>query len=344
MKFAFVLSDHGFGHLMRNLPVVEYLLQQGQQIILICGQRQLQAAEEYLAGYGKAVSYLSLHTDAGLVVQPGSLKIDIAATTKAVAQHVEQWSQLQTALKQLDMDRMVVDIAPWALPAAREKGIPCYLMASFTWLEQYAWFLPQELYTQYESAFRAADRVLLYGLANQPTRRLYPHGIEVGMVCRQQSSAAAAAIRKQHTRPIVFLSLGASNSGLDMTIDVQDLPYDFITTSALHLVGDNVTVLPSEVPNTQDYMLAADYAIAKAGWGTIAEMLIAGTKGALLERQDTPEDTMLIEQLGASGEVLAIKPEELQNMAAVLQKLESYDFQPRSYSNNYAKIGELLLE
>ena len=53
-------------------------------------------------------------------------------------------------------------------------------------------------------------------------------------------------------KPIVYVSVGGSNSGLDFEIDVCDLPYQFISTAGLKFVGDNVT---NEHYSAQTYIL-----------------------------------------------------------------------------------------
>lgn len=56
-------------------------------------------------------------------------------------------------------------------------------------------------------------------------------------------------------------------------IAVSNKPYHFIVTEGIQLVGANVTYLPKETPNTQDYILASKFVITKAGFGTLAEAL-----------------------------------------------------------------------
>lgn len=337
MRIAFFISNHGFGHVMRNLPVAEELINRGYQVVIVTGRSQGEVADQYLKGKAEIII---CDTDAGLIVRPGSLVIDQEATTERVRSHLDMWPEMIKDAP--DADVYVIDIVPWALLAAKKKNIPLFFMASFTWIDQYNPFLPKQLLDRYYEAFSEVDRVLYYELVNKPTRNLFGNGKNVGFVARPFNPDKVVEIRKQHKRKIVFLSLGASNTGLDFDIDVGNLPYDFISTKALHLIGQNVKYLDISVENTQDYIKAADFCIAKAGWSTISEIMLAGTPVAFLERDDSPEDMMNIEELKSRNAAISIKAESLINMASVLSEMESFDWKHKKYKNSFKMIADII--
>ena len=339
MKIAFFISDHGFGHIMRNVAVIKAVKELGHEVVLVTGNRQMAMARQYLA---QPVREIVCNTDAGLEVKPGTLSIDTAATIQTVRRHLLSWPKLTSMAKGLRADRFVVDIAPWALEAAREAGTPCILMASFTWLDQYGWFLPEELLARYRKAFEAADAVLMYDLANPPTKTRYPVHTDIGFTARPFHENAVTQIKSRHRRKIVFLSLGGSNMGLDFDINVGGLPYDFISAGALRLKGENVETPDKSVGNSQDYVKAADFCIAKAGWTTVSEIMLAGARAAFLERKDTPEDTMTIAELKRRGAAISITTEDLKDMAKVMERLEHYSRAEQHYRNNYREIARII--
>ena len=343
MKIAFFISDHGFGHIMRNLPVAEELLKRGHEIIIVTGEKQAGVSLTYLENYSEdRLKFIICNTDAGLIVRPGTLIIDHKATVAKVRDHVERWTELIADAP--GADAYVVDIVPWALTAAKEKGIPSFLISNFTWLDQYGGFLPKELLEKYENAYADADNVIFHALVNEPTRKLFGSGCEeAGFVARPFHMDLVAKIRDGHKRPIVFLSLGASNDGLDFEINVSGLPYDFISTQALKLIGDNVEYLDATVPNSQDYVKAADFCIAKAGWSTVSEAMIAGVPFAVLERDDTPEDTMTIAMLTNLGAALSLKAEEMRDMKGLLRRMEEYRWPEKHYQNNYGRVADIII-
>lgn len=324
---------------MRNLPVIKELVNRGHTVTVVSGQSQIEITNQYLDG---RASLVTCDTDAGLIVEPGTLKIDQEATKTRVREHQKLWKELIAMAPQADT--YVVDIVPWALIAAKERNIPSYLMASFTWIDQYQSFIPADLVRAYGDAFLLADKVLYYDLVNQPTRNLLGNGIDVGFVARPFHEDIVASIREGHKRPIVFLSLGASNSGLDFDIDVSDVPYDFISTTALHLIGDNIQYLERSVQNTQDYIKAADCCITKAGWSTVSEDMLAGVPFAVLERNDSPEDIMTIQELKRRNAAISIKEEELKHLDDVLIRVRAHQWPYIRYSNNYQIIADLISE
>lgn len=333
MKIAFFISNHGFGHLMRNLPVMEELLRRGHEVLLITGQKQADAV------MNPGIVKIIVDTDAGLVVSPGTIKIDQERTIKRVQAHTACWDDFIENSPNAEI--YVVDIVPWALLAALKKGIPSVLMASFTWVEQYESFLPDNQLDLYIAAFKSRDRVLYYELVNAPTKRLLGDGVDIGFVSRQTDLSNARMIRNTHQKPIVLITLGMSNSGLAQEINVNNLPYSFITTSALRLIGDNVEVLPESVPNIQDYICAADYCIAKSGWSTVSEMMLAGVPSALFERPDVPEDTMIINELVSRGDAISCKISDLNNLESIMPLMKP----PKNkYNNNISRVADLIEE
>lgn len=337
MKFAYYITDHGFGHLMRELPVMRELIRRGHKVTVVTGVQQAEVTDEYLDHKAEIIVE---NTDAGLVVIPGSLIIDIDATVTKIREHINKWESLIE--KSVDADAYVIDICPWAVMAAKRKGIRSFLMTNFTWVEQYEPFVPAELVDRYRDAYRQADKVIFFDLANEASRKFLGEGFEVGFSARPFDPAKVKEIRDSHDKPIIVITCGASNSGFDFDIDVSRLPYSFIVTRALKLIGDNVEYLDPKTNNTQDYVAAADYCIAKAGWSTVSEFVTAGVRTALLERDDTPEDTMTINQLKDRKLAISIKVDELKDIGKVIEKMDSFEWSDKIYENDYSKIADII--
>ena len=339
MKVAFFISDHGYGHIMRNLPVAEELIARGHEITIVTGKSQATVADQYLQGRAKCIT---LNTDAGLVVYPGTLTIDVESTVAAVKSNISRWAEMIEQAAALCANAFVVDIVPWALIAAKKCGTPSYLMANFTWIDQYEQFLPADLLRYYEEAYADRDRVLYYDLVNEPTKKRVGQGLDVGFVARPFNDNEVLKIRNRHKRKTVFLSLGASNSGLDLPIDVSDLNYDFIATKAVRILGDNVEYLDPSVQNTQDYIKASDFCISKAGWSTVSEIMLARVPFGVLNRAGVSEDMMTIKQLEERRAAIAIDESELADMGTLLQKMEAYTWSNTQYRNNYKLVADVI--
>lgn len=48
MNIAFFISDHGFGHIMRNLAVMKEAVKLGHRVLLVTGERHILLAGQYL--------------------------------------------------------------------------------------------------------------------------------------------------------------------------------------------------------------------------------------------------------------------------------------------------------
>ena len=322
---------------MRELPVMRELIRRGHKVTVVTGLQQAEVTDEYLDHKAEIIVE---NTDAGLVVIPGSLIIDIDATVAKIREHINKWESLIE--KSVDADAYVIDICPWAVMAAKRKGIRSFLMTNFTWVEQYEPFVPAELVDRYRDAYRQADKVIFFDLANEASRKFLGEGFEVGFSARPFDPVKVKEIRDAHDKPVVVITCGASNSGFDFDIDVSRLPYSFIVTRALKLIGDNVEYLDPKTNNTQDYVAAADYCIAKAGWSTVSEFVTAGVRTALLERDDTPEDTMTINQLKDRKLAISIKVDELKDIGKVIEKMDSFEWSDKIYENDYSKIADII--
>ena len=340
MRFAYFITNHGFGHLMRELPVMAELIKRGHKVTVVTGKEHAAVTDNYLGGKAELIVD---DTDAGLIVYPGTILIDADSTIKRIREHIAKWDRLIE--ESVDADAYIVDICPWAVIAARKKGIPCFLMTNFTWIEQYESFVPEDILKVYKDAYRQADKIVFFDLANAKSRAFFKEGFEgfeAGFSARPFDPAKVRAIKDSHSKPIVLVTCGASNSGFDFDIDVSKLPYSFIVTRSLKLDGDNVEYLDPKTNNTQDYVAAADYCIAKAGWSTVSEFVTTGVRTALLERDDTAEDTMTINQLKERKLAISIKVDELKDIGRVIEKMDVFEWSDKVYPNDYPHIADII--
>lgn len=351
---AFYISDHGFGHIMRNISVIAYVLEHTENIILlVSGNAHIAAAKEYIEKYTNAENLnkrfitIEQHTDIGFALQSGTLLVDWTETEKRVREYISEFPKYiknaREIFRKYKVDTVVCDIVPWALTAAGEEGLPSYLMASFTWVEQYEQDLPPELVKEYRKAYDSADNVILYGLHTPFAENTFKNCYKVSLCARTfHSDKVREIIERYGDKPIVFISIGMSNDGIKGIIDVSDLPYSFIVTEGVNLTGENVHKISKTIDNTQDYVMASDYCIAKAGWTTISEILIAKKPMALLSRPDVAEDSMYIEKLINENLAVEITVEELRNISDVLNRIKSITQSQNNYQDDTDKIADII--
>lgn len=84
-RICFVLSSHGFGHMARNLPIIQALLSKEKiELLIICAEKQIAWAKENLTPQQLSkVEFIVEQTDIGLMVKKNSLEVDIPLLQEA---------------------------------------------------------------------------------------------------------------------------------------------------------------------------------------------------------------------------------------------------------------------
>ena len=123
----------------------------------------------------------------------------------------------------------------------------------------------------YQDCYDLADEVLMYELSGSKMKNRLVKYDEVSLCAREFDLSAVAEI------------------------DVSNEPYHFIVTEGIQLVGENVTYLAKETPNTHDYLCASEFVMTKAGFGTVAEALLAKKKIAVIEINRIAEYRVMVE-------------------------------------------------
>ena len=131
---------------------------------------------------------------------------------------------------------------------------------------------------------------------------------------------------------------------LDFVDRVDDLPYQFITTQQVSILGKNVVKLSTGISNTQDYIAASDYVNTKAGWGTVAEALLSSNKIALFARDNVYEDRNTIQQLVSDNLAVKVEENDLANIPQLIEKMDLLSqVNVNKYYNSVDEICEKLI-
>jgi hypothetical protein len=135
---------------------------------------------------------------------------------------------------------------------------------------------------------------------------------KTGFVSRKIDINKVKEINRQYGKSI-FITCGKSANLED--INVNNFDGCIFTTSGINITGNcNVVMLPVDILDTQNYIAASDIIFGKAGWGTIAEALMAKSKLVLIEREDVIEDTHNITELKNRNLAISIKESDLNNL------------------------------
>ena len=333
-KFVFYITNHGFGHASRNVPVIRSLLSQnaGNRVIIKSDAARCAFLKRNFPDETR-ISYVDDCNEYGLVMTPGHMYPDVDRMYRLVREDLRLFDRYaareEAFLRECRPDVVIADIICWALRAADSIGIPSLLIGNFSWAQMYRSYFGEEIWKPYEELYGLATRVLWYALHDPALHDCNPRYREISLISRDVDPGEAAAIRQAHTQPLIFVSAGGSAS-LEASVNVGSLPYDFVCTSGVHLAGSNVTRLSPDMINTPDYIAASDYCIAKGGWSTVAEILLARKKCALLFRGENPEDDQVRRTLSIRGHCVPVNDEtQLGQLPLLIEQMDS--LQPSSY-------------
>lgn len=281
--------------------------------------------------------------DMGLVLKENSLDVDSEKLEEKVQDYIssfeEKVSKENEFLHYNNVNLIVSDIVPWIFKCANELSIPSILISNFTWVEIYKEYLSNEICDKYIDCYKLADKALFYELYMEEMKDYIKNYEKVSLCSRDFDLEKADKIKRSFKRPIVYISVGRSVALKD-EVDVSSLNYDFIVTDGIRLSSDNVHYLDKETPNTQDYLIASDFIITKAGFGTISEALIGKKKIAVLSRDNVAEDRNTIKKLVGMGLTIEVNfdlEDVLKDLEKFIPSFDRYDFK-----NDYKKIGDLI--
>jgi hypothetical protein len=349
MNFIFYITNHGFGHASRNVPIIKRLLKEpGSKISVKTDHTRCEFLKRNLYEYQDHIFFYEDCKENGLILKKGEMLPDISEMERMIRKDFTQWgfyiAREARFLMENKIDVVISDIIPWALKAAKACRIPCLLIGNFTWSEMYKSYYSREIWEPYEECYRMADKAVWYEIHAKELHGYCKDYECVSMVSRSVDKREVEKIRNQFSKEIVFVSLGGS-AEISRSIHVSHLPYEFLVTRGLKMVGDNVHMLPEDMVNTPDYIAASDYVIAKGGWSTVAEILLQRKKCALLFRGENSEDNNTKMVLEGRQQCIGLNGDELTDLGAVIDEIkqlnpDSYDI----YQDDTEKICRTIMK
>ncbi|RUL87521.1 glycosyltransferase family protein [Tautonia sociabilis] len=288
---AAYVTSHGFGHLNRTVAVLNRL-PEDVPLIIRSAPDLFDHWRERLRRPAELLPHVS---DAGAVNPPGnSADTDGPASLERAARvHAEAMGRIDEYTDELRsgaVAAVLCDATPVPLVAARRAGVPGFLLGNFTWADIYHphakkmggdWpTFVRELHRCYRHAtaiFRCAPHLSMAGLA--PI-------VDVGMVVtpgRDRRGELRAGLGLSERDRIVYMYLG--RYGQD---DYEWGRIARLGALGIHFVGfheapasagpvPNLHVVPASEWTGADLAASADVVVAKAGYGTVCEAIVAGT-------------------------------------------------------------------
>jgi hypothetical protein len=207
---------------------------------------------------------------------------------------------------------IVSDISSIGPLVAYVLGCECYAVSNFTWKDQYEKLgILKDIIDRFSEANDSITHYIRYALSFGDVI----NGCKVSNVeftSRTINRESAKEIKGKFN-PEIFLTL--VKSAVINNVKIRNLNRTIIITEGVEVASSNNTIkLPLSTLDTHNYIAASEYVITKAGWSTVSEGLIGGSKLILLDRPSVYEDTFIINQLLKEELAISIKEEQLSNL------------------------------
>ncbi len=279
------VTSHGFGHLNRSVAVLNRL-PADVPLTIRCDPSLFAPWAERLH---RPATLEPHRSDIGALNPPGDSAATDGPATLALAAEVHARAMTEvdaeaTRLRDEGARAVLCDATPVPLVAAREAGVPGFLLANFTWAEIYAPHARKlgpgamatvrairSAYRQATAVFRAEPSLKLAGFART---------IEVGLVVNpgvDRRAELRERLNLSASDKIVYFYVGRygqANLGWERLARLR----------GVHLVGfhpapsgelPNLHVVPATEWNGADLAASSDAIVAKAGYGTASEAMAA---------------------------------------------------------------------
>ena len=286
---AVYVTSHGFGHLNRAAAVINRMPPEVPVTV-----RSHPNLFDHWRERLKRPATLEPHvSDLGALSPPGnSLAVDGPATLEAAARvHAEAMARVDDEARRLRDEgtaAVLCDITPVPLVAARRAGVPGFLLANFTWADIYAPHSrtlgddARRLLAALRDAYRHATALL----RAEPALRLTDVApvIEVGMVVTPGRNRKCELRQRLGLTPadkLVYFYVG--RYGQDNLVWER---LERLVSRGVHFVGfhpaptgplANLHVVPPSEWTGADLAASTEAVVAKAGYGTACEAMVAGT-------------------------------------------------------------------
>lgn len=347
-KIVFYITNHGYGHAARNVPIIESLLELSESTIIIKSDAERCAfLHRNLVQYNDRISYEDMYYDVGLLLKDSTYEVDIQLLTHKVEKEISNWNQYVVKeshfLAENRIDVVISDIIPWVLTAAKRSRVPSILLCNFTWYEMYKEYLPENLYLPYYNSYCDADKIFLYDLGNKKILDYYKNVELVSLISRKKNDIKIMEISQKYPHPIVFVSVGKSIV-MEKSYDVSDFKGTVIITAGVELQGTNVIQLSNTTIDTQNYICASDYIISKTGWSTLAEIFLSHKRTAVIVRGNNPEDNAVIDEILKRNIGIKCDFDDLNNIQGIVEKLNDVsESRTELFEDCHIKIAKYIL-
>lgn len=317
MRICYYVSDHGWGHAARSVAIIRELLATREDVEVI-------VKADYALGFmqnslkSERVEFDRCNNDFGFVLAEGSLEVDKEKTEELLTEWLSDWDAFIEKegrfCREHDVALIISDVAPQPFLVAKDLDVPSVAISNFTWYEVYQYLfgnIPEV--ERIHEAYRQASHGLVLPMSTNglPFHEQKSVGLVVRLVTRERGRIRHD-LGLKGPETLIFFGAGRSIDMDAMVIQrlAKSMPpfTQLLVPSGCPAVGANVSVLPSNETETQDYLAACDVIVTKAGYSTVAEAIQGNVPMLVARRDGIIEDQPIlntIKHLGVGREIAA---------------------------------------
>ncbi len=292
MNIAVLCSAHGFGHVGRQLAVVERLLMLGHDVALYTAAPPELLRVTRPAGQG-ALTIVPWRVDVG-IAQLDSLTEDLDATRVRWREAVTRIDLLADAVR--GMDHAIVDVAPTAMEACRRAGVPATAVGNFDWAWIYEHYPALTEFAPQMKAWQSHHRAV--ALSPGPGM----HGFRGVTQVAEPLALCATPFRPDvpgRAVLVAFGGLGLNNLAAWLP-RIPDVTWVLAPPSPAVERDDVRFVADARFPAL---LAGVDAVLTKPGYGVLAEAMLCGTRLCWVDRGHFPEAPYLERAMRDRGDV-----------------------------------------
>jgi len=317
-RVAFYLSAHGFGHATRMIAIIkELLFQTDLEIFVKTNVPKWLFLNSITTRNKDRIKIVPQECDVGVIYTSGFL-IDTLKTSKVIRQMVASEKTFLNNESQFCQDKniklIICDIPPLPFLIADKSNIPSVGISNFNWYDIYDYLYQKEKQKDFlnvvekiASYYELAD--LFLELPFTTSNKIFTEKIAVPLVVRKKTRKLTEIRKNLSITPqqkLIFLSLGwheIKEAVRKMFSDVASLKNSntvFLLSSNLRKFSEPKNYfrfLPSEDPNSQDYIAACDLVVSKLGYGIVSECVANKIPMIYMIRPNYIEDILMSRKL-----------------------------------------------
>lgn len=338
-SIVYYISDHGFGHATRSLAIIRTLRQEQPNLkISIRTFNNATLIKEALEN--EAVSVYQSKNDFGLI-QGGRLSISPVKTKIAFEKWVTTWDEwLREEQNRLTPrpDLMISDISPQPFLLAEKLGISSIAISNFTWLDQYKALFESNLLQYLEQAYNAASSALVLPFNMEMTGIKTERKKDIPLVFRKPTRDLKA-LQSQYPalegKKLMFIRADGGSLAYSLSLDRwKAIPsFAYVTGSEKVKSKDKrIFRIPCNEFNHQDFVMASELIISKAGYSILSEAVAGKVPLILIATKRFPEANVMCQKAFTLGIAQVYSIDDVLE-GNWLDELEDLDRFRRAYEN-----------